>query len=232
MPIQRAGPRRRCAFTLIELLVVIAVVSLLMSILLPALSAARKAASDAQCLSGLRSIGQSVVMYYSDFDSHFPLSSHTTGSLARKTSWLNSLQEYGVPPAFRKCPLDPYKDQRLTSYATNEHFEPLTPGVDYDPVTRTPLPGGRTRSYERVALVPRPCVTIYLYEPEGDGTVDHLNTHQFQNAEDLRTQVAVTRHQGAGNFLFVDGHATSWPWSDLSGSFSPATSPFDPATAR
>lgn len=220
------------AFTLVELLVVVAIIALLVSLLLPSLANARKAAKGTICLSGLRSMGQAVHMYADTNNDHFPISSHTAGSFGAPDVWLTTLERYGVDRKFRRCLLDDFREQKLTSYATNEHFEPLTPGIDYNPVTRAPLPGGRTRAYDRLSLIPRPALTIYIFEPEGEGTTDHINTHQFANSDDVREAVAVTRHLGAAQYLFIDGHAWAWPWLAFASRFSPATSPFDPETAR
>lgn len=226
------APAVRSAFTLIELLVVIAIVSLLVSLLLPALGRSRLAARGVVCLASLRSIGQSVALYCDANKERYPISSHTAGSLVRSDAWLVALQEYGVEPRARKCPMDPFRAQRLTSYATNEHFEPLTPGIDYNPITRKPLPGGRARAFDRLSLLPRPALTIYVYEPEGEGTTDHLSTHGFANADQVRAAIAVTRHLGSGHYLYADGTAKAVSWAFLSRFFSTSTSPFDPETAR
>lgn len=227
-----ASAESREGFTLIELLVVIAIIALTMSLLLPSIGTARRAAKGLRCLANLHSIGTGVLLYCGDNKDHFPLSSHSTGSSIDPVAWLQSLENYGVIPQDRTCPMDPARASRATSYATNEHFEPLAPGIDYNPVTGQPLPGGRTRAYDRLGLVPRPYSAIYAYEPEGDGTSDHLNTHEFKTARDVEMAIAVRRHLGTANYLFADGHARSWAWADFRDQFSPSSSPFDPGTSR
>jgi prepilin-type N-terminal cleavage/methylation domain-containing protein len=59
---------RSRGFTLIELLVVIAIIAILMAILMPALSAAKKQASSAACLSNQRSLITGWIMYADDND--------------------------------------------------------------------------------------------------------------------------------------------------------------------
>jgi len=60
--------RRRKAFTLIELLVVIAIIAVLMAILIPALSAAKKQATMARCLTNHRNLLAGWIMYADDND--------------------------------------------------------------------------------------------------------------------------------------------------------------------
>lgn len=59
-------------FTLIELLVVIAIIGILASLLLPALSMAKKEAKNMSCVSGLKQINLSWIVYTIDNDEFTP----------------------------------------------------------------------------------------------------------------------------------------------------------------
>lgn len=54
------------AFSLLELLVVLGIVALVLAILVPSLSAARESAKTVQCISNLREIGSTSMMYMED----------------------------------------------------------------------------------------------------------------------------------------------------------------------
>jgi len=63
---------RRRAFTLIELLVVIAIIAILAAILFPVFARAREAARQSSCVSNLKQLGTSLMMYTQDFDEMLP----------------------------------------------------------------------------------------------------------------------------------------------------------------
>lgn len=60
------------AFSLIEVLVVLAVIALLAALLLPALGIARERARTVACLSNLRQIHGSIMLYTYDYEGYFP----------------------------------------------------------------------------------------------------------------------------------------------------------------
>lgn len=59
---------RKQAFTLIELLVVIAIIAILAAILFPVFAQAKASAKQASCVSNMKQIGTSAVMYAADYD--------------------------------------------------------------------------------------------------------------------------------------------------------------------
>lgn len=80
---------RNRAFTLIELLVVIAIIAILAAILFPVFAQAREKARAASCLSNVKQIGVSWLMYAQDYDEHICM---------REVCCTPACGEVGIPP--------------------------------------------------------------------------------------------------------------------------------------
>lgn len=218
----------RSGFTVVELMVVMAIIALLVGILLPSLGLIRRNAQETVCQSNLRCMGAALIGYCNACGEHMPLSSHTTSSQTSPQAWVNSLKSYGFDGDVRRCPADPYAQQRPSSYATNSYLEPLVAGIDYDPATHATLPGGRDQARTRLSQVPHPETTLWAVEMAGTGFVDHIHSVGWTSSDQVKAAVAVLRHGNSSNATFVDGHAAGVLWTRLATDFDSGHNPFDP----
>ena len=225
----RAAIRGR-GFTIVELLVTMAVVAILIGLLVPGMGMVRRASLETRCLANLRTMATALHSYFNTSNEQYPISSHTTGDVSRADAWMQALAAHGFDGAVRICPADPYGEERVTRYAINTYFEPLVPGIDFDPFTQQILAGGRSSAVSRLPQIPAPDRTFWAMETEGAGLIDHVHSVGWTSVDQIKTTIAVLRHGEGCNVLFADGHAAGVTWLRLANDFEAGRNPFNPET--
>ncbi len=125
----------KLGFTLIELLVVISIIALLIAILLPALGAARRSASSAECLSRTRSMSIAITAFEVENKGLIPPAFNGNNAAALFGGGIGDdmhFSDFFAPymdiaddqeTDYYLCPdstLDPAPNQRRLSYSANE----------------------------------------------------------------------------------------------------------------
>jgi len=82
---------RRRAFTLIELMIVIAIIGVLVGLLMPTLGKARESARRATCLSNLRQVHQSFLLFAEEYDGRVPIGYRGIGNPPKPIKQFNSM---------------------------------------------------------------------------------------------------------------------------------------------
>lgn len=96
--------RSRRAFSLVELLVVIAIIAILVALLLPALSAAKARAKQAQCINNQKQLGLGMKMYVDDNHNTFPgIASRHYGY--QSADWIYWRTNTALYPPFTQSPI-------------------------------------------------------------------------------------------------------------------------------
>jgi prepilin-type N-terminal cleavage/methylation domain-containing protein/prepilin-type processing-associated H-X9-DG protein len=236
------GMDMRRAFTLIELLVVIAIIAILAALLLPALSAAKRKASQVACLNNQKQIATAVLIYVDDNGDAYPgiASQHIGFSAADWIYWRTNTalfqplknspifsQTASANGALYRCPLDTSDASRIAQSSPPDgpylySYSMTGYGVGsydgYDPNVNLGMTsvfsGGNSYPF-KAAAVRNPTMKIMLAEEPGS-TAKSDNPTGANVINDGRWQPGqdplTSRHGGRADVGFADGHAEAVPW--------------------
>jgi prepilin-type N-terminal cleavage/methylation domain-containing protein/prepilin-type processing-associated H-X9-DG protein len=237
-------PTRPPAFTLIELLVVIAIIAILAAMLLPALSRAKLKAQAITCVSNVKQLGLSWIMYAGDYADKMPPNwlgdsrAWIDGTLGSVHQWPDAtnvlavqrglLFPYNPNVGVYRCPsskIGPstipiaFRGYPLSRYYSLEgRMGGGDPGdaLKYGASDTSWVLGPLYPQYHKTSEVrnPGPAEAISFV----DESIETLDDGYFAvNA--VSTTVwqnsPTVRHGKAGVFGFVDGHAENWHWTAL-----------------
>ena len=204
-------------FTLIELLVVVAIISLLAAILFPVFARARESARRASCLSNLKQIGLSMMMYVQDNNETYPTAA--TSNIALDGSsyegfWTVRIYPYVKNGQIFQCPNSsgevkeyniPYAGGNISLPDMSDHNY----GVNQNVITFVSWGSPITRT-TKMSEIGSPSLLPLVF----DCTMGITNTvARIINANDPNiytaepAKPAFARHINGSNILFADGHA-------------------------
>ena len=216
---QPSSARRIGAFTLIELLVVIAIIAILAAILFPVFAQAREKARQTGCLSNLKQIGTSTLMYVQDYDEAMFPAWYDAGP-AGNGHWFFRVSPYiksgkgtdwntgSMANEVRVCPSAP---KGGFSYAMNTHVQNGESIAAFTHPAETILFGDAAA----VGEWGNNCAAAFQWWPSQKSDGSFASTAADWAALDKDPQLSSDpaydepryRHSTTANFAFADGHA-------------------------
>jgi prepilin-type processing-associated H-X9-DG protein/prepilin-type N-terminal cleavage/methylation domain-containing protein len=216
-------------FTLVELLVVISIIGLLAGLAIPAVKGGLDAGKAAKCANNLKQMGIGFQRYAAENNGYLPQAWGNSGydgwpgwdvlildylEVGAKGSGGNRVYSENMATPLL-CPSDtcrtnifynmgPFGNLRY-SYRINISSSDSVPGALPPPIKIAQLP-----SPSKSILV---CDGEFKYTHHVSTRPSHANSTQLISRGNSNN-VATTRHSGAANYLFADGHVEKLKWAE------------------
>ncbi len=206
---------KRYGFTLIELLVVIAIIAILAAILFPVFARAREKARQTSCLSNVKQIMLSIMMYANDYDEVL-----IPASQLRSGDWYRVLDPYVKNIQVWSCPSHPVNVTATYSQFLGYGWNYAEFGYRYVEGEADMAAGGTPRYGWCTALgdISNPSETILIG--------DNSDTQTYCRYLYRRSTSCPTRHNGGGNMGLCDGHAKWYSQTELRKSMAGVAAPW------
>lgn len=191
---------RRWGFSLMEMLTVVAIGTVLLLLLLPAISSVKERANNTRCLSNLRSIGSGIGSYLAE-NGFYPMDQGPLGT------------DTNVPfhQVISPYVTSDYRTQKISGTLQRGVFgcpseKDLTPpyytyGLNMDLNFR--IKGAVAQ--RRMGSLAYPASYVMVTDSFQKSTISTSTTSNLTNSCGL-----TRRHHGHPNFLYADGHASSF----------------------